>query len=190
VASNAVLVTFVVLTLIFAGATAYLVAVPSGRTVTSTLISSTTIKGASQPPFAVGIAYKPGIGFYLVNGTGFTLYYRATDIPNSGKTTCVTSVCEKNWPVFFTSPLTLAPGLNSSDFAVITAYNNTQIITYKGYPLFYWAGDTKAGDTNGQGIGNFYVATVPSLVPPPASSTTTTTATTTGTTSYSYSYGY
>ena len=138
------------------------------------------------PSYSIGVAYKPSIGVYLTNSTGFALYFRATDTPNSGTTTCTTATCEKNWPVFYQASLNLPPGLDSSNFGVITAYNSTKIVTYDGYALFYWIADIHPGDTLGQGIGSFYVATAPTLA---AGSTTTTTTTSTTSTS-SNPYGY
>lgn len=131
--------------------------------------------------FSVGVAYKPSIGIYLTNSTGFALYIRSTDAPNSGNTTCNTSVCESNWPAFYESSLTLPQGLSSTEFSTVTPYNSTKITTFDGYALFYWVHDTQPGDTTGQGIGGFYVATLPTL---------TGVTTTTSTTSSSSSYGY
>lgn len=136
------------------------------------------------PLYSIGVAYKPSTGIYLTNSTGFALYFRSTDTANSGTTTCNTDVCEKNWPVFYQASLNLPPGLSSSQFSTITAYNSTKIVTYDGYALFYWHGDTAAGDTLGQGIGHFYVATAPT----PAAPSTTTTTTTTSTSSNPYGY--
>jgi plastocyanin/predicted lipoprotein with Yx(FWY)xxD motif len=124
----------------------------------------------------VNIAYKAGIGFYLTNGTGFTLYFRSTDKPNTGMSTCTSDTCEKNWPVFYASSLNFPLGLNASAFRVITAYNTTKIVTFQGYPLYFWAHDTKPGDTTGQGVGGFYAATVPAPVVPATTSTSSTSA--------------
>ena len=140
-------------------------------------------------PNSVGVAYKPSIGLYMTNGSGFTLYFRSTDTPNSGTTTCTTNECEASWPVFYQSSLNLPPGLGSLQFSTITAYNTTKITTYDGYPLFYWVGDTKAGDTTGQGVSGFYVATLPTLSGH-STTTTKTSASTTTTSSSEYSYGY
>lgn len=138
------------------------------------------------PSYSIGVAYKPSIGLYLTNSTGFTLYFRATDTPNSGTTTCNTAVCEKNWPAFYTPAITLAPGLSSADFGTITPYNGTKVVTYDGYALFYWIGDAAPGDTLGQGVGHFYAAGVPTPEAPAATTTTTTTTTTTSSNPYGY----
>ena len=133
VSTKAVAAVFVVLTVILGASTAYLLAYPP--TSIQTVVSIQTVSARGSPVYSLGIAYKSGIGFYLANGTGFTLYWRATDKPYSGITTCTSDVCEKNWPVFYASPLVLPPGLNSSAFGVVTPYNNTKIVTYDGYPL-------------------------------------------------------
>jgi predicted lipoprotein with Yx(FWY)xxD motif len=159
---KAIAAAFVVLTVIFAAATGYLVAYPVKTTVVST---TTQMVGAA---YTVNVAYKSGIGFYLTNGSGFTLYFRSTDTPNSGNTTCTSSTCETNWPVFYSATLSLPPGLNASSFSTITPYNGTKILTYDGYPLYYWTHDAKPGDTTGQGTGGFYAATLPTPTKPGA----------------------
>lgn len=138
------------------------------------------------PSYNIGVAYRPSVGVYLTNSTGFALYFRSSDTADSGTTTCNTAVCEKNWPVFYKATFNLPPGLSSSEFSTITAYNSTKIVAYGGFPLFYWTGDTSPGDTLGQGIGHFYVATVPAPVAQSATTTTTTTSTTTTSSPYGY----
>ena len=176
-------IAFVVLAILFAATTAYLVAYPSNTTKTTTVIQTGTTTviqtgAVTSTGYTINIAYKQGIGFYLTNVVGYTLYYRSTDTPNSGKTTCTTSTCEANWPAFYVQSLVLPPGLNASSFGTITAYNSTMIVTFDGYPLFYWIHDTSAGETSGQGVGDFYAATVPTLG---GATTTTTTSSTSST---------
>ena len=192
---KAVAAVFVVLAVIFGTGTAYFLAYPAvtkttttvttttTRTVVSTQSITSTVTAAGPPSATVNIAYKSGIGFYLTNGTGFSLYFRSTDKPNTGTTTCTTDTCEKNWPVFYVSNLELPPGLNSSAFGVITAYNSTKIATYDGFPLFYWLNDVKPGDTLGQGIGGFHLVTVPAPITSVTTSTTSTTSSTSASTS-------
>jgi predicted lipoprotein with Yx(FWY)xxD motif len=95
--------------------------------------------------YSVNIADKSGVGFYLTTGSGFTLYFRSTDTPNSGNTTCTLDTREGNWPASYAATLTLPPGLDASSFSTITLYNGTKILTYDGYPLYYWVHDASLG---------------------------------------------
>ena len=178
-------IAFVVLAILLAAATGYLVTNPP--TTKTTTVTQTG--AAASTGYTVNIAYKEGIGFYLTNAAGYTLYFRSTDTPDSGKTTCTSSACEANWPVFYVSSLVLPPGLNSSSFGTITAYNSTMIVTFDGYPLFYWVHDTSAGETSGQGVGDFYVVTVPTLSGVFASTTTSSVSSTTSSNTSSTSTG-
>jgi predicted lipoprotein with Yx(FWY)xxD motif len=175
---------FVVLTVVFGGITGYLLAYPPSKAAATITVPTTYTEMAGGTGYTVNIAYKQGIGFYLTNGTGFTLYFLSRDVPNSGTSACTTDTCEMNWPVFYVATLKLPPGLSASSFSTITAYNGTKITTYDGYPLYYWISDSAPGMTTGQGIGGFYVLTLPTGVTiTTASSTTATTTTTTAATS-------
>jgi predicted lipoprotein with Yx(FWY)xxD motif len=47
----------------------------------------------------------------------------------------------------------------AGDFGTITREDGKKQTTYKGMPLYYFAGDKKAGDVTGQGMGKvWYVA--------------------------------
>ena len=51
--------------------------------------------------------------------------------------------------------LSVATGLDASDFAEFTRADGTTQTTFKGWPLYEFAGDSKAGDTNGDNfVGN------------------------------------
>jgi predicted lipoprotein with Yx(FWY)xxD motif len=40
----------------------------------------------------------------------------------------------------------------AGDYAVITREDGSKQWTYKGKPLYYWAKDSKRGDTDGDGV--------------------------------------
>jgi predicted lipoprotein with Yx(FWY)xxD motif len=138
-----------------------------------------TYPGMSSSLYSVNVANKPNIGSYLTNATGWTLYTFARDIPTNGTSRC-TGNCIKNWPAFYTTSLTLSPGLDTTSFTVITRPDGGKQIAYNGYPLYYFRNDTKPGDTNGQGfLKLWFAATYPA---PTTSLTSTTTATASSTT--------
>jgi hypothetical protein len=51
--------------------------------------------------------------------------------------------------------VTASDGASSSDIATITRTDGTKQVTYAGHPLYYFAGDSAAGQTKGQGINGF-----------------------------------
>jgi predicted lipoprotein with Yx(FWY)xxD motif len=110
--------------------------------------------------YAVNIATKPGIGQYLVNSTGWALYMYVPDTPNSGKSTCY-GQCAIAWPIFYTSNLTVEPGINASLFGIINRTDGTKELTFNGYPLYYYEYDTGAGNINGQNVGKIWFVMSP-----------------------------
>ena len=165
---------FIVLAVIFAASTGYLMANPStvtqaiAQTMTETVTQPFTgppalaqTPAANPAGYSVIIAYKPSIGFYLANGTGWTLYRLTKDIPTNMTSNCV-GKCIKIWPAFYASGLSLPPGLNASSFVAITRQDGAKQLTYDGWPLYYFMNDTKPGDTNGQGVAKvWFVLSLP-----------------------------
>jgi predicted lipoprotein with Yx(FWY)xxD motif len=52
-------------------------------------------------------------------------------------------------------------GLNAGDFGAITREDGKRQSTYKGAPLYYYAGDKAPGDALGQGLGNAWFVANP-----------------------------
>jgi hypothetical protein len=66
--------------------------------------------------------------------------------------------CATNWPALeATGSPTAGAGIDSSLLGTITRSDDgsTQV-TYKKQPLYYFAGDSKAGDVNGQNVGGIW----------------------------------
>jgi predicted lipoprotein with Yx(FWY)xxD motif len=172
-------VVFVVLTVVFAATTGYFLTNPVTTTQTisqteSQTVTATAVSTFSSSPYSVNIAYSPTIGFYLTNGTGWTLYLLETDTPGNGTSTC-TGECMKFWPAFYTETLNLPPGLQASSFGEITRPDGSKQITYNGWPLYQFINDMKPGDTYGEGVKGVWFAYP---LPTPSEIVTTTTSTT------------
>jgi predicted lipoprotein with Yx(FWY)xxD motif len=127
---------------------------------------SNIIGPAQTAPYSVNIANRPGLGSYLTNGTGWTLYTFARDIPANVTSRCM-GPCVRNWPLYYAAtPLVLPSGLDASSFTVVTRADGGKQLAFKGWPLYYFRNDTKPGDTNGQGFLNLWsVCTYPTPVP-------------------------
>ena len=174
----------IALTVIFAASTGYLVGYPNTMTQTvteSVTLNSTVVSNVNSPVYSVNIAYKNGIGFYLTNATGWTLYFLKTDTPSNGTSTC-TGKCINNWPAFYigTAMLSLPTGLNSTSFGEITRPDGSKQTTYNGWPLYHFVKDKNPGDTTGQGINKVWF--VYSLPTPSALSISVLASTTTSST--------
>jgi predicted lipoprotein with Yx(FWY)xxD motif len=115
--------------------------------------------GADKPV----IKTKAGVGNYLADGTGRALYFFKNDAMN--KNSC-TGPCLKKWPVYYADPLTAPAGSDAGSFGAFTRKDGKQQSTFKGWPLYYFAGDKLPGDTNGQGVKDVWFVVDPATTAP------------------------
>jgi predicted lipoprotein with Yx(FWY)xxD motif len=93
------------------------------------------------------------LGRILVNSHGKTLYIWAHD--KGSKSTCY-GMCAKYWPPVTTSGKPQALGGVRTSLLGTTRRNDGRTqVTYHGHPLYLFAGDTKPGDTKGEGLTGF-----------------------------------
>jgi predicted lipoprotein with Yx(FWY)xxD motif len=114
---------------------------------------------AAQPTDTIGVSTSQ-LGNILVDGQGNTLYYFAADTPASGTSTC-TGSCAGIWPIFYSDTITVSPPLMASDFSSIIRADGRSQTTYRGWPLYYFQGDTKAGDTSGENVNKDWFVVKP-----------------------------
>lgn len=111
------------------------------------------------------------LGSIVTDGDGRTLYVFTAD---SANTSSCTSSCLDNWPPLTSDAApTIGHGLDAASFGSITrADSGATQVTFDGHPLYYFAGDSAAGDTNGQGVAGkwFVIAADGSMVGAPAAS--------------------
>ena len=136
----------------------------AAATPNATALSATdvpTMAPAATPAAAavtVGVTNDPKLGAYFTGANGMTLYIFMGDKPDVSS--CSGS-CATNWPA-----LTAAAGTSITpptgamgDFSLITRPDGATQVSYNHQPLYYFAGDSVAGDTKGQGInGRWFVA--------------------------------
>ncbi len=106
----------------------------------------------------IKLAGKSGMGTYLTDAKGMTLYHFKKDSNN--KSSC-TGSCISKWPVFSIDNPKLTGGLNSKDFSTFKRSDGKKQTSYKGQPLYYFSKDKKPGDTFGNGVeGNWSVVPI------------------------------
>jgi len=114
----------------------------------------------SASTFVPGAVAATTLGTVMVTTTGRTLYTfeddrNDTDGDGTGDSDC-NGACNSTWP-----PATPETGAAAAgQFSLITRDDGVaQQWAYKGLPLYLYAGDSAAGDTNGEGItGTWFVA--------------------------------
>ena len=104
---------------------------------------------------SVQISNNETFGDILTDGEGYSLYFFAKDTKS---TSLCNGGCLANWPAFYKEELVLGEGLDATYFGVITREDGSKQNTYKGWPLYYYANDTAAGEVNGDGLGgNWFI---------------------------------
>ncbi|SJZ85166.1 Predicted lipoprotein with conserved Yx(FWY)xxD motif [Trichlorobacter thiogenes] len=106
----------------------------------------------------VGVKDKDGIGKYLTDEKGMTLYLFKKD--TVGISACA-GPCVEKWPLFNIEKVTVPEGVNAGDFGAIVRSDGKKQTTYKGMPLYYFFKDLKPGDTTGQGVNNVWYVVAP-----------------------------
>jgi predicted lipoprotein with Yx(FWY)xxD motif len=124
----------------------------SSHSSNSAASSTPSSTNASATSVMVKTAHSSA-GSYLVGPSGKALYLWVAD--KNGKSVC-SGACAKVWPPLTTTGKPAASGgAMSADLGTITRSDGTKQVTYKGHPLYYYAADTSAGQTTGQGSNSF-----------------------------------
>lgn len=90
----------------------------------------------------------------VLTAHGLTLYLFMPDA--QGAPTC-NDDCAANWPALV-GPVNAGDGVDAALLGTATRDDGTVQATYNGWPLYHFAGDSAAGDVNGQGVGeNWWV---------------------------------
>jgi len=130
--------------------------------------TATATPAAPSPVVAASVlAGSTTLGTVLTNPAGLTLYYFLPE--RGGRIVCASSACTTYWPPSLVSSgrPTAGPGVTGS-LSIIMRAGGVDQITYSAWPLYTFAGDKAAGQTNGQGVVGFggkWLAATPGLQP-------------------------
>ncbi|WP_104126791.1 hypothetical protein [Cryobacterium sp. Y57] len=119
--------------------------------------ASPTSEAAVKPALATA---DSSLGKIVVDTAGMTLYVFDKDVANSGASTCE-GECLVKWPAVVAESDTPTVDGVTGKVGVITRTDGTKQVTLAGLPLYYWAGDSAAGDTTGEGVGGVWWVVAP-----------------------------
>lgn len=110
--------------------------------------------GSADGATVLGVA-DSSLGTIVVDGKGMTVYVFDKDTQNSGKSSC-SGQCATAWPAVNTDSTTPTVQGVTGKVGTITGVDGKTQVTLDGWPLYYYASDSKAGDTTGQGVGGVW----------------------------------
>ena len=93
------------------------------------------------------------LGEIIVDAEGKTLYAFTPD--TAGESTCYDD-CAAQWPPLLATDaaaISAGAGLDATKLTTVDRTDGTKQVKYGDWPLYFFAGDSAAGDTNGQGLG-------------------------------------
>lgn len=125
---------------------------PPAATDTAAAAETPTVAVPVTGEATVSVSDTTDFGPILVDGEGMSLYLFTNDTQDSGTSTC-TGECLAAWPALTAEADPVAgEGVDDTLLGTITRDDGSTQVTYNGWPLYYFADDTAAGDTNGQGL--------------------------------------
>ncbi|MDQ3661108.1 MAG: hypothetical protein M3454_08655 [Actinomycetota bacterium] len=112
---------------------------------------STSQEESSGPTLEVT---SSDLGEVLVDQEGVTLYMFVPDQEQDGTPTCYDD-CAQAWPAL-EGEASAGEGIDESLLGTVERKDGTEQVTYNNLPLYYFSGDEKAGDVNGQGLSGVW----------------------------------
>jgi len=124
----------------------------STTTETTEAETTTTTEAAPAEGTSTVATADTDLGTILVDGEGRTLYLFMPDA--QGASTCLDS-CATTWPPL-AGPASAGDGVDQALISTADRPDGAAQVTYNSWPLYHFASDAAAGDTNGQGVGNIW----------------------------------
>lgn len=100
-------------------------------------------------------------GQILTDADGKALYFFSND--TKATSTC-TGNCLTAWPVYYSKEASSDSKLDKTLLGEITRADGSKQSTYKGWPLYYYAGDSQAGQVKGDAVNKIWYVAKPDYV--------------------------
>ena len=121
------------------------------------ILGGTSSAASEKAPNGALISiHKTALGKVLADGRGHTLYLFEKD--KNGMSSC-NGACAAYWPAVLSAAKPRAgAGVRASLLGRTKRADGRREVTYAGHPLYTFVGDTKAGQTTGEGLTDFGAA--------------------------------
>lgn len=124
------------------------------------VLAACTNAGAGSPGASAGgtvslTVSKTAAGDALAGPNGMTLYILTNDTNDTS--TCTSGQCATTWPALKGDGSAVQAGSGiTGTWGTATWPDGTKQVTHNGQPLYYYVGDSAAGDAKGQGSGGVW----------------------------------
>lgn len=129
--------------------------------------ASPSASASNELTAALGTASNDQLGDIVTDEQGRTLYRFDKDTNNPPATNCV-DACADKWPPVLAGEKVNVDGIESDLVGTVDRPDGSQQVTLKGWPLYRFADDKKAGDINGQGVEGVWFVAAPNGAKAPA----------------------
>ena len=117
------------------------------------LVTAAASMASPEAHAATVTTARTGLGQIVVDGRGRSLYLFEKD--SRSRSAC-SGLCATYWPPLLTSGKPVAiKGASAALVGSIRRADGSRQVTYAGHPLYFFAGDAKRGQTNGEGLKDF-----------------------------------
>ncbi|WP_369032205.1 SCO0930 family lipoprotein [Streptomyces adonidis] len=116
--------------------------------------------GDSAAAGQLNVVASAEIGKVLASSSGRTIYRFDADTAEPPKSNC-DGDCATAWPPVPADDVTAGAGIDAALLGEVTRADGTKQLTVGGWPAYYYAKDTAAGDIKGQGVGGKWYGLAP-----------------------------
>jgi len=115
------------------------------------MIADAQLVGSDGKNYLSDYTEGDGMTKFFVDAEGRTLYTWINDAKDTNNYTNSDFSNDGSWPIFYTELSSLPSDINIGDFGEIDVFGKKQL-TFKGWPVYFFGGDTERGDTKGVSV--------------------------------------
>lgn len=122
-----------------------------GDDVSVAIVNFTSYADSASEEIAYDAVNQRFVGGMGSSNPGLSLYTFDSDLTTGGS--ACNSTCADNWPPLLVTDgeVSMIPGVGT-----VMRDDGDMQVTYQGRPLYFYVGDSAAGDTTGQGLGDVW----------------------------------